>query len=160
MKMNDEIVNVAGYVKLAKLWEKSRDKIVTYHKKYYEDKYFGLENINLVDVYIDITGQKSIKKRAEMIRLMHDCKDGKIDVISTQTRAYLAANSGEFCYLIYYLFNLSNTVHIVSEDDNYRIDTIANYENQRGALLKMAEDYIKLEPKEYQDWMRDIGREF
>lgn len=160
MKMNDEIVNVAGYVKLAKLWEKSRDRIVTYHKKYYEDKYGGLSNVNLVDVYIDITGQKSIRKRPEMIRLIADCKAGKIDIISTQTRAYLAANSGEFCYLIYYLFNLSNTVHIVSEDDNYRIDTIANYENQREALLKMAEDYIKLAPMDYQDWMRDIEREF
>ena len=91
---------------------------------------------------------------------MNDCKQGKIDVISTQTRAYLAANSGEFCYLIYYLFNLNNTVHIVSEDDNYRIDTLANYENQREALKKMAEDYIRLNPMDYEEWKRDIEREF
>lgn len=157
MKMS-KMVNVAGYVKLAKLWEKSRDRIVEYHRKYYEEKYGSMEDVNLVDVYIDITGQKSIRKRLEMIRLISDCKAGKVDVISTQTRAYLAANSGEFCYLIYYLFNLKNTVHIVSEDDNYRIDTIANYENQREALLKMAEDYIKLDPTDYEDWKRDIER--
>ena len=153
-----EKIRVAGYVKLAKLWEKSKNKITSYHKKYYEDKYGALDDVELVGVFIDITGQKSIRKRPEMLRLIADCKSGKIDVISTQTRAYLAANSGEFCYLIYYLFNLSNTVHIVSEDDNYRIDTIANYDHQREALLKMAEDYIKLDPVDYEDWKRDIER--
>lgn len=152
-------IRIAGYVKLAKLWEKSRDKITAYHKQYYEDKFGTLDDVELVDVYIDITGQKSIRKRPEMIQLIADCKAGKIDVISTQTRAYLAANSGEFCYLIYYLFTLSNTVHIVSEDDNYRIDTISNYDHQREALLKMAEDYIKLDPVDYEDWKRDIERE-
>ena len=153
-------VNVAGYVKLAKLWEKSKERIVTYHKKYYEEKYSSIENVNLVDVYIDITGQKSIRKRPEMIRLMQDCRDGKIDVISTQTRAYLAANSGEFCYLIYYLFSLDNTIHIVTEDDNYRIDTLTNYENQREALMKMAEDFIKLVPEEYEEWKKVIEQKY
>ena len=71
-KMNKEIVSVAGYVKLAKLWEKNRDKAVEYHHKYYKDKYADDDSVELYDVYIDITGQKNIRKRPEMIRLLKD----------------------------------------------------------------------------------------
>ena len=34
---------VAGYVKLAKLWEKNKEAALSYHKRYYKEK---CENIN------------------------------------------------------------------------------------------------------------------
>ena len=54
---------VAGYVKLAKLWERSRDTAIPYHHQYYEKKFEGHPDFELVDVYIDITGRKEIKNR-------------------------------------------------------------------------------------------------
>lgn len=155
-EMNKEKVSVAGYVKLAKLWEKNRDKAVEYHHKYYKDKYADDDSVELYDVYIDITGQKNIRKRPEMIRLLKDCTKGKIDIILTQTRAYLAANNAEFCLLLYYLFNLSHRVEIVTEDEYLNINTIKNEENQRDALIKMASDYVKVFPKDYEKWIKDI----
>ena len=44
-----------------------RDKAVEYHNKYYSEKYANSDHYELHGVYIDITGQKHIKKRPEMI---------------------------------------------------------------------------------------------
>ena len=157
-------LRVAGYVKLAKLWEKNRDKAIAYHYKYYKDKYSdinvaessGVVFYELYDVYIDITGQRNIKNRPEMIRLLKDCTDGKIDVIASQTRGYLAANNEEFYCLLHYLFGLPHTIEIVTEDERWNINTVKNEDNQKEALLKMSTDYVKVFPDDYAKWIKGI----
>lgn len=32
-------ISVAGYVKLAKLWDKHKEDALNYHKKFFEDKF-------------------------------------------------------------------------------------------------------------------------
>lgn len=150
------IYRVAGYVKLAKLWERSKEKAVAYHNDYYQEKYKDNSEMKLCGVYIDITGQKNIKKRPKMVRLIRDCMLGRIDCIAAQTRAYLAGNNEEFFYLIYLLFNLNPPIHIVTEDDNYHIDTIRNEDQQMEALKKMASDFIKMDPERYSAWREEI----
>lgn len=95
-----QYLRVAAYVKLAKLWERRRESAIAYHWQYYREKFADDPNLKLVDLYIDITGRKEIAHRPEMLRLLRDCTLGKIDCIATQTQAYLAANTQEFCYLI------------------------------------------------------------
>ena len=148
---------VAGYVKLAKLWERSRESAIPYHHQYYEDKFGRDPNFELVDVYIDITGQKEIRRRPEMLRLLRDCRDGKIDCIATQTKAYLAANTGEFCSLLRYLFDMANPIHIITEDEQYNINTILNEELQREELQRMAKIYTEINPDEYRKWLEHIA---
>ena len=82
---------VGGYVKLAKLWERSKDAAVAYHSSYYAEKFRDDADKRLVGVYIDITGNKEIYKRPEMVHLLKDCKKGAVNLIFSQTRAYLAA---------------------------------------------------------------------
>lgn len=48
---------VGGYVKLAKLWERSKDAAVAYHSSYYAEKFRDDADKKLVGVYIDITGK-------------------------------------------------------------------------------------------------------
>ena len=91
---------VAGYVKLAKLWERNRKQAIAYQNEYYRKIYTDNDSFTLVGVYVDITGRKEIKNRPEMIRLLTDCTNGQIDQIVVQTKGYLAANIREFCYLI------------------------------------------------------------
>ena len=102
----DSKYKVGGYVKLAKLWERSKDAVVAYHSSYYAEKFKDDTDKELFGVYIDITGNKEIFKRPEMVHLLRDCKKGKINLISSQTRAYLAANTCEFCFLLQYMFDL------------------------------------------------------
>ena len=147
---------VAGYVKLAKLWEKNRVHALAYQADYYSQKYSASDEFILYDVYVDITGQKQIYKRPEMLRLLKDCVDGKINCIASQTKAYLAANGQEFCYFLKLLWDLNSEMEVITEDDNYHIDTIANAEDQKQALKKMSEDFIRLDNKAYQEWKKKI----
>lgn len=56
---------VGGYVKLAKLWERSKDAAVAYHSSYYAEKFRDDADKKLVGVYIDITGNKEIQALLE-----------------------------------------------------------------------------------------------
>ncbi len=89
----DSKYKVGGYVKLAKLWERSKDAVVAYHSSYYAEKFKDDTDKELFGVYIDITGNKEIFKRPEMVHLLRDCKKGKINLISSQTRAYSVSTS-------------------------------------------------------------------
>ena len=69
----DRKYKVSGYVKLAKLWERFKDAAVAYHSSYYAEKFRDDADKRLVGVYIDITGNKEIYKRPEMV---HPCASG------------------------------------------------------------------------------------
>ena len=75
-------------MKLAKLWERSKDAAVAYHSSYYAEKFRDDADKRLVGVYIDITGNKEIYKRPEMVHLLKDCKNGSVNLIFSQTRIY------------------------------------------------------------------------
>lgn len=147
---------VAGYAKLAKLWQKNKDLAIKYHTDYFTQKYIDNDSVELVGVYVDITGNRDIKKRPEMIRLLSDCLDYKIDLIAVQTKGYLAANTGDFCYLIKLLFDLQPPINIVSFDQDYHIDTLTNEDNQREELLRMANNYCNLNTSDFARWKREI----
>ncbi|MBR1633527.1 MAG: recombinase family protein [Lachnospiraceae bacterium] len=149
----------AGYVKLAKLWEKNRETALKYHRGYYEKKFKDDPDYELYGVYVDITGKKEIRKRPEMVRLIKDCRNGEVDCVFTQTKGYIAANNREFMYLTHYLFTLDNGVDIVTEDEQYHIDTVENEDEQKEALLTLAKDYIALNPADYDKWVTEIKRE-
>lgn len=149
-------LRVAAYVKLAKLWERNRQDALAYHNQYYQEKFADNPNIQLVDVYVDITGKKEIKNRPEMLRLLRDCTLGKIDCIATQTQAYLAANSKEFFFLMKFVLELSPPIEIVTEDSNYFFNTVVNQDHQREVLLDAANKYVGLSPSTYEMWKSSI----
>lgn len=154
---NEEIrYKVGCYVKRAKLNLRNGDDVKAYHRNFFEKRFYELSDCILVDVYIDITGRKEISKRPEMLRLLQDCAAGKVNLIVSETKGYLAANMKEFCYWLNYVFSLENRVDIICYDVKFPINTILNVEQQREALIKMAEDYIYLNPPEHQRWVSDV----
>ena len=62
-------------------------------KNYYEDMVKRHENWSLVKIYADegISGT-SLKKREDFVRMIRDCKDGKIDMIITKSVSRFARN--------------------------------------------------------------------
>ena len=153
----NENYRVGGYVKLAKLWERKRDEAIQLHEQYYEEMFKSTPDMELVDVYIDITGNKNIWKRPGMLQLIKDCQNKKVNCIATQTKAYLAANTEDFFFLIYYLFTMPSRVDLVTEDADYNINTIVNAEHQREELLAAAKKYISVEPARYLEWVNKIA---
>ena len=152
----NENYQVAGYVKLAKLWERKREEAITLHQEYYKEKFRTVPNMELVDVYIDITGRKEIWKRPGMLQLLVDCKSKRIKCIATQTKAYLAANTEDFFFVIHYLFTLPNRIDLITEDADYNINTIENAEQQREELMAAAKKYISVEPNRHLEWLYKI----
>lgn len=147
---------IGGYVKRAKLNLRNEKDIRAFHRGIFEKRFGGLSDSELVDVYIDITGYKEISKRPEMLRLMRDCAEGKVNLIFSETKGYLAANTKEFCYWLHFIFNLDDHVDIITDDEQFNINTILNEDHQREALIKMAEDYIYLNPPDHQKWLNSV----
>lgn len=147
---------IGGYVKRAKLNLRNGNDVKAFHRGMYESRFGGFDDGVLVDVYIDITGYKETSKRPEMLRLMRDCADGKVNLIFSETKGYLAANTREFCYWLHFIFNLENRVDIITDDDQFNINTILNEDHQREALINMAEDYIYLNPPDHQRWLSGV----
>ena len=158
MMMNEaeSVYMIGGYVKRAKLNLRNKDEVIAFHRGIFERRFGGFGDGILVDAYIDITGNKETYKRPEMIRLMRDCADGKINLIFSETKGYLAANTREFCYWLHFIFNLKHRVDIITDDSQFNINTIINEDNQREALIKMAEDYIYLNPPDHQRWLSSV----
>ena len=154
--MNENKLQVAGYVKLAKLWERAKDAAIENQYRFYGELFEDSEDFELVDVYVDITGQKTIPKRKEMVRLLHDCMEGRIDIIATQTKAYLAANAAEFCYLVKFLFDLETRIDIITEEEKYKIDTLIDKDGQREALYAMADQFVSMTERVYADWLEKL----
>lgn len=147
---------IGGYVKRAKLNLRNEKDIRAFHRGIFEKRFGGLSDSELVDVYIDITGYKEISKRPEMLRLIRDCSEGKVNLIFSETKGYLAANTKEFCYWLHFIFNLDDHVDIITDDEQFNINTILNEDHQREALIKMADDYIYLNPPDHQKWLSSV----
>ena len=69
-----------------------------------------------------------------MLHLLKACRNGEVDCIAVQTKAYLAANSEEFCYLLKFLSEMPGLIELVTEDEKYHINTIMNPEQQKEPL--------------------------
>ena len=148
---------VGAYVKLAKLWERKRAEAEKYHKDYYAVKYADNPDVELKGVFIDITGKKEIWRRPQMIQLLMECRAADVNCIVSQTKAYLAANTEDFFFLIHYLFSFPHRIDIVTEDPNYNINTIANEESQKENLMAAATKYVRIEGERYVRWLNEIS---
>jgi hypothetical protein len=91
-----------------------------------------------------------------MLQLIKDCQKKKINCVATQTKAYLAANTEDFFFIIYFLFTMPSRVDLVTEDADYNINTIINAEQQREELLAAAKKYISVEPARYLEWVNKV----
>ena len=93
---------------------------LAYHSSYYAERFRDDVDKRLVGVYIDITGNKEIYKRPEMVHLLKDCKKGAVNLIFSQTRAYLAANTCDFCFLLKYGKHLVELKRELNKEVGYK----------------------------------------
>ena len=55
-------------------------------------------------------------------------------------------------FLLQYLFDMPMRVDVVTDDDDQRIDTILDVDNQRQSLKELAEKYTSIRRKDYLEW--------
>lgn len=144
---------VAGYVKNALLWKnRNPEEMIAYNRLYFEEQLSGMENMELVDIYVDVTGNKETYKRPEMVRLLKDITKGRVNMIYSRTSGYIAANVNELCMLMGFLFEQDEMVDIYTEDEEYQFDTITNPDHQIEELQRMAIGYCTLYRTAYEEW--------
>lgn len=148
---------VAGYVKNALLWKKRNpEEMIAYNRAYFEKQLEGVDNMELVDVYVDVTGNKETYKRPEMVRLIRDVMIGKVNLIYARTSGYIAANTNELCMLMEFLFEQNEMVDLFTEDPIYQFDTISNLDHQLEALHRIADAYCNIRNEEFQIWKNKL----
>jgi len=93
-------------------------------KNYYADMVERHENWRLVDIYADegISGT-SLKNRKQFLRMMEDCKAGKIDLIVTKSVSRFARNIEDFHRCLRELASLRPPVNVFFETEGiYSLD--------------------------------------
>ncbi len=109
-------------------------------KNYYEDMVNNHPNWELVDIYADegISGT-SLRHRDEFIRMIKDCREGKIDVIITKTVSRFARNEEDLQHYKKLLKKLNPPVGILFETE--RLYTLNdNSDMQLSFLGTMAQE--------------------
>ena len=66
----DRKYKVGGYVKLAKLWERSKDAAVAYHSSYYAEKFRDDADKRLVGVYTERVRIEESGTKTDVTRLI------------------------------------------------------------------------------------------
>lgn len=152
-----EVYKVAGYVKNALLWRnRNPEDMLDFNRRYFEQQLEGIEGMELVDVYVDVTGNKETYKRPEMVRLIRDFMCDRINLIYARTSGYIAANAHELCMLLQFLFEQNKQIDFFTEDLDYQFDTILNEDDQMEQLKRMARAYCETYAADYQEWKQKL----
>lgn len=90
---------------------------------YYTDLICNNPDWTLVDIYADegLSGT-STNKRTEFLRMIEDCKEGKIDLIITKDVSRFSRNTVDCLIYVRSLLSLENPVSIWFEADNFKTE--------------------------------------
>ncbi len=148
---------VAGYVKNALLWKnRNPEEMIRYNRMYFERLLENEEDMEFIDVYVDVTGHKETYKRPEMVRLIRDFMNGRINLIYARTSGYIAANAHELCMLMQFLFEHVKPIDFYTEDPDYQFNTILNEDHQLEELKRMAKAYCSVYKDDYDEWKEKL----
>ena len=113
-----KVIYIAPYVRVS---TDGSEQLASYELQYqyYKEYVSSHPEWQLVDIYADegISGT-SVKKRAEFLRMLEDCKAGKIDMIITKNISRFARNVVDCVETVRMLKNLPKPVAVYFEDMN------------------------------------------
>lgn len=131
-----EIKRVAVYARVS-TDDPNQTSSYELQKNYYEDLVAKHPNWILVGIYADegISGT-SLNHRDDFIRLMEDCRAGKIDLVLTKSVSRFARNVEDCIHYSRELKNLKPPVGILFETENiYTLDNNSEMRFERGIFL-------------------------
>lgn len=141
-----EIKRVAVYARVS-TDDPNQTSSYELQKNYYEDLVSKHPNWILVGIYADegISGT-SLNHRDDFIRLMEDCRAGRIDLVLTKSVSRFARNVEDCIHYSRELKNLKPPVGILFETENiYTLDNNSEMQLSFLATLAQEESHIKSE---------------
>lgn len=125
--------NVAPYCRVSTFQETQAESFAL-QKKYYEEYVERHPNWTLVDIYADEgISATSMKRRKDFIRLVEDCKKGKISKVITKSVSRFARNVVDCVSIVRMLRALPSPVGVYFETEH--IDTLAPESDAQLSLL-------------------------
>ena len=124
---------VGAYCRVSTMQEAQVDSFIM-QKKYYEDYVKQREGWDLIEIYADEgISATSIKRRKDFIRMLDDCKAGRITRIITKSVSRFGRNVVDTIATVRSLRNLPTPVGVFFETE--RIDTLRRESDMQLSLL-------------------------
>ena len=118
-KQNAKKLRVAAYCRVSPRIMMLSLKVLKRKKKHYENYISKREDWTFAGLYFDkgITGTKK-EKRPELLRMIADCKAGKIDFVITKSISRFARNTTDCLELVRKLLELDIPIYFEKENLN------------------------------------------
>lgn len=104
--------------------------------------------------YLDICHQSDITQRPQMLRLLRDCVDGKVDLVVMDNPERVAENMMELIFLLYFLLHLDRPPEIAIL--NCLSMGVSN--SKKKSILRATEQIVSKQKVDYTHWKNRILR--
>ena len=104
--------------------------------------------------YLDICHQSDITQRPQMLRLLRDCVDGKVDLVVMDYPERVAENMKELIFLLYFLLHLDRPPEIAILNCLSTRVSKSKKEN----ILRVTEQIVSKQKEDYTHWKNRILR--
>ena len=104
--------------------------------------------------YLDICHQSDITQRPQMLRLLRDCVDGKVDLVVMDNPERVAENMKELIFILYFLLHLEKPPEI----SILNCLSTGVSESKKKSILRATEQIVSKQKVDYTHWKNRILR--
>ena len=104
--------------------------------------------------YLDICHQSDISQRPQLVRLLRNCVDGKVDIVVMDYTQRVAKNMMELIYLLYFL------LHVEKPPEISILNCLSTgvSESKKKSILRVTEQIVSKQKEDYTHWKNCILR--
>jgi len=118
----------------------------------FEKKYGKHANSEQEHYYFDVCEVRNTANCPQMIRMLRDCMNGRINLVVVESSQRTAKNMHALFYWLYFMLHLDHQVEIIICD---AINTMTNID-MRQRVIKATENIIASMPDEYVRWKHEV----
>ena len=123
-------------------------------KETFSGRFAEADESETVSYYLDICHQSDITQRPQMLRLLRDCVDGKVDLVVMDNPERVAENMMELIFLLYFLLHLDRPPEIAIL--NCLSMGVSN--SKKKSILRATEQIVSKQKVDYTHWKNRILR--
>ena len=123
-------------------------------KETFSGRFAEADESETVSYYLDICHQSDITQRPQMLRLLRNCMDGKVDLVVMDYPERVAENMMELIFLLYFLLHLDRPPEIAIL--NCLSMGVSN--SKKKSILRATEQIVSKQKVNYTHWKNRILR--
>ena len=104
--------------------------------------------------YLDICHQSDISQRPQLVRLLRNCVDGKVDIVVMDYPQRVANNMMELIFLLYFLLHLERPPEIAI----LNCLSTGVSKSKKKSIMRVTEQIVSEQKSDYTHWKNRILR--